>query len=66
MSDDKELLTEIATDVKWIRQELEDFRDEINNHEERIRDLEKFKYEITGALIFISSAIGVIIALLNR
>ena len=66
MSDDKELLTEIATDVRWIRRELESLREEINNHEERIRDLEKFKYEITGALIFISSAIGVIIALLNR
>lgn len=51
------MLAEIYTDIKWIKNELnelkEDTKQQLKEHDERIARLEEFKYKVMGALIVI-------------
>jgi len=58
MTDDK--LDKVATDVAVIRQRLEDFIKTQNDHETRIRVLEKFRYYVMGAIALATAIISII------
>ena len=55
--DNDKMLAEIYTDIKWIKNELnelkEDTKQQLKEHDERIARLEEFKYKVMGALIVI-------------
>ena len=55
--DNDKLLAEIYTDVKWIKDEIkelkEDTKQQLKDHDDRIAKLEEFKYKVMGALIVI-------------
>lgn len=66
MADIEEKIAEIYTDVKWIKKELVDIHNDYMNHEQRIRNLEKFRSEVIGALTVISFIVSIIIGYLSR
>ena len=55
--DNDKMLAEIYTDIKWIKDEIkelkEDTKQQLKEHDERIARLEEFKYKVMGALIVI-------------
>ena len=67
--DNDKMLAEIYTDIKWIKNELnelkEDTKQQLKEHDERIAKLEEFKYKVMGALIVIYFVVSGILVYLR-
>ena len=53
-----EMIVETNRDVKWICKTLEEMKDSIGDHEDRIRALEDFRSESAGRERQISAGVG--------
>ncbi|ADN36781.1 hypothetical protein Mpet_2033 [Methanolacinia petrolearia DSM 11571] len=54
----RDMIVETNRDVKWICRTLEEMKESIGDHENRIRDLEGFKSESAGRERQISAGVG--------
>jgi hypothetical protein len=63
------LLTEMYKELRHLRDDIQELKDAqketFKDHEKRIADLEKFRYEVIGALIVIYTLIGWLIAIVR-
>ena len=63
-------LAEIKNDLKWIKERLEELKDDtqkrLDDHEQRIAKLEEFKYKTLGAILVVYAIISLIAAYILR
>ena len=60
---ERDLLIKLAIDVRYIRSAIDEIKEKLNEHEERINKLEEWRAYILGASAVIAVLVSVIITL---